>query len=458
MRRGEIRDRVDASYFSLTDSLTRSKFPVHALGDHFWVRDGDHAKFPDSEIAGPDGVRYLRSQDLKDGAIIDDAPIYVSRRYFEKLGRSHIKPGYLLFSIIASIGNCAVVPDEYPDATANRAVGILVPKSEDRLITAYIAFLFETEFGAGLYARIKKGGLQQRTNLADVERLQFPLPPLAERCELVDAMEAARKARRAMLAEADALLAGMDAYLLETLGLASQPNSNHRVFAVRQDALARLDADFHSPRFRAIRDSIERCSHRVQALSVVCERIVTGFAAGTQDQAFDDENGVPHLRPLNLNIYGEISLVPTKRVPRSAVTAEDRCERGEVLFNNTNSTEMVGKSAVFDFEVECACSNHITRLKPSGGVVPEFLAALFNALRSIGYFGLLSTNFNNQAGINLETLSALRVPIPDAPVQQSIAAEIRRRRERARTLRAEAEQGWSEAKRWFEGQLLGPVN
>jgi hypothetical protein len=42
--------------------------------------------------------------------------------------------------------------------------------------------------------------------------------------------------------------------------------------------------------------------------------------------------------------------------------------------------------------------------------------------------------------------------------QQSIAAEIRRRRERARVLRVEAEAGWFEAKHWFEEQLLGPAN
>ena len=51
----------------------------------------------------------------------------------------------------------------------------------------------------------------------------------------------------------------------------------------------------------------------------------------------------------------------------------------------------------------------------------------------------------------------LVVPIPDMTVQMAIAAEVQRRRELARRLRAEAEAGWSEAKRWFEEQLLGPA-
>jgi hypothetical protein len=38
------------------------------------------------------------------------------------------------------------------------------------------------------------------------------------------------------------------------------------------------------------------------------------------------------------------------------------------------------------------------------------------------------------------------------------AAEARRRRGEARRLRAEAESQWQAAKRWFEEQLLGPID
>jgi type I restriction enzyme M protein len=52
----------------------------------------------------------------------------------------------------------------------------------------------------------------------------------------------------------------------------------------------------------------------------------------------------------------------------------------------------------------------------------------------------------------------LSIPFPPrlALSQNDIVIEVRRRRDLARTLRAEAETGWAEAKRWFEEQLLGP--
>ncbi|MEI2783148.1 MAG: hypothetical protein V9H25_18685 [Candidatus Competibacter sp.] len=282
--------------------------------------------------------------------------------------------------------------------------------------------------------------------------------PHEKQADLVTAMDAARAEHWAKLAEADALLAGLDGYVLETLGLPANP-SQRFVFAIRFFDVKnnRTDPDFHSLRSRAIRDTIESGRFSAYPVSQLCTSIVTGFAAGKHEQAFDFEAGVPHLRPLNLNIYGELSIAKTKFVPKEAVGKGDWCQRGDVLFNNTNSTEMVGKSAVFDLEQPCACSNHMTRLKPLNHMNAEFLAAVLNALRSLGYLGLLSTNFNNQAGINTATLSVLRLPCPPKAIQDAISAEVCRRREEARRLRADAEAGWQAAKRWFEEQLLGPV-
>lgn len=291
-----------------------------------------------------------------------------------------------------------------------------------------------------------------------IGRILVPVPPNKKQADLVTAMDTARAEHWAKLAEADALLAGLDGYVLETLGLPANP-SQRFVFAIRFFDVKnnRTDPDFHSLRSRAIRDTIESGRFSAYPVSQLCTSIVTGFAAGKHEQAFDFEAGVPHLRPLNLNIYGELSIAKTKFVPKEAVGKGDWCQRGDVLFNNTNSTEMVGKSAVFDLEQPCACSNHMTRLKPLNHMNAEFLAAVLNVLRSLGYLGLLSTNFNNQAGINTATLSVLRLPCPPKAIQDAISAEVCRRREEARRLRADAEAGWQAAKRWFEEQLLGPV-
>lgn len=165
----------------------------------------------------------------------------------------------------------------------------------------------------------------------------------------------------------------------------------------------------------------------------------TGFAAGLQDQATGREDGIPHIRPLNLLENGNLTLEGTKRVPSESVVPEDVCRRGEVLFNNTNSPAWVGKSVVFDLPVVCACSNHITRICCLDEVLPGFLAESLNTLRGIGYFKTLSTSFNNQAGVNSKTLAETKIPVPPLDVQRRLVTELdAARAERDRAL-ADAE-------------------
>lgn len=126
-----------------------------------------------------------------------------------------------------------------------------------------------------------------------------------------------------------------------------------------------------------------------------------------------DNERVPQLRPFSITPYGQISFETKKFVPISRLQEKDYCKNGEVLFNNTNSAELVGKSAVFDIDAPCAASNHITRITLKKGINPYYIAAFFNMLRSIGYWKLLSTYFNNQAGVNIETLKAVRILLPE---------------------------------------------
>ncbi len=54
-----------------------------------------------------------------------------------------------------------------------------------------------------------------------------------------------------------------------------------------------------------------------------------------------------------------------------------------------------------------------------------------------------------------DDVANLTIPVPYTDVQQTIVAEVNRRRQDARRLRTEAEAGWQAARRWFERELLG---
>ena len=61
----------------------------------------------------------------------------------------------------------------------------------------------------------------------------------------------------------------------------------------------------------------------------------------------------------------------------------------------------------------------------------------------------------NYPAITEPELRNILIPIPSDDIQQTVAAEVARRREEARGLREAAHAGWQAAKRWLEEQLLG---
>src|SRR5579864_9527001 len=90
--------------------------------------------------------------------------------------------------------------------------------------------------------------------------------------------------------------------------------------------------------------------------------IQPGFACGNNNRAGE---GIGHVRPMNVSVEGKIDLSDLKFVPKSEVNKrEERLLRaGDVVFNNTNSHELVGKTAFYNIAQSLAFSNHMTRIR-----------------------------------------------------------------------------------------------
>lgn len=327
-----------------------------------------------------------------------------------------------------------------------------------KVLPEFVYLYTKTDRYAAWVRSIQRPSGQPNINKEEFKSFTIPLPETPKQQRIVATLNAARAARQRKLQEADKLLSGLDGFVLDSLGLTLPASASRTVYAVRlRDARQRFDPDYNSARFRTLRAKIENGRFPAQSVGSLFHPIISGFAAGGDDQTDDPALGVPHIRPLNITNTAELTFEGTKMVPRSAVAPGDFLKQGEVLFNNTNSTVWVGKTVVFDADRDCACSNHITRLTLiDKDHSPYYFAALFNALRGLGFFGLLSTNFNNQAGINVDTLKAVRLSVPEPKAQEKIATEVARRRGEARCLRDEARTIWDDAKRRFEAELLGP--
>ncbi len=126
---------------------------------------------------------------------------------------------------------------------------------------------------------------------------------------------------------------------------------------------------------------------------------------------------------MNVSREGYIDLSDVKYVE---ATNYEPLLAGDVLFNNTNSPELVGKTSFIKHNAAWAYSNHMTRVRfYDGTVAPGWVAYSLHYLFLSGYFKLHCTNHVNQASINSGFLAErVQIPLPPAAEQYHIVAEI----------------------------------
>lgn len=160
-------------------------------------------------------------------------------------------------------------------------------------------------------------------------------------------------------------------------------------------------------------------SWRETTVGNVVHDLQPGFA---QKPGEEDDGTTPQIRTHNVTPDGKITLDGIKHISASAKEAGRYTLRvGDVVFNNTNSEEWVGKTAVFDEEGEYVFSNHMTRLRAHPDLVmPEYLAGYLHQLWAMGYSRTRAKRWVSQAGIEGSALASFKIPLPTLPEQQRI--------------------------------------
>lgn len=153
----------------------------------------------------------------------------------------------------------------------------------------------------------------------------------------------------------------------------------------------------------------------------VCDEVQSGFACG---QHSDDNIGVAHLRPMNVSKEGKIDLGELKFV--HADIDERRLTERDILFNNTNSPELIGKTALVGSHAHgFAFSNHMTRVRFNPAVVPEFGAYQLHYLWMARYYLHRCVKHVNQASISSRDFArSIPVIVPPLAEQKRIIAKI----------------------------------
>ncbi len=149
-----------------------------------------------------------------------------------------------------------------------------------------------------------------------------------------------------------------------------------------------------------------------------------GFACGNHNRNGD---GIVHVRPFNVNTDGNMDFSSVKFIPKTEAHKPERLlQRDDVVFNNTNSPELVGKTAIYQEQDSRAFSNHMTRLRVNPDRLrPAFLAMALHQLWREGYFADKCNNHVSQASISRSVLLETEILVPPLAEQDSLVQQVR---------------------------------
>lgn len=159
---------------------------------------------------------------------------------------------------------------------------------------------------------------------------------------------------------------------------------------------------------------------------------------GTSAKASGTHEGVPILRMGNIQ-RGELDWANLKYLPADHGEFPDLLlADGDVLFNRTNSIELVGKSAVFRGQQRpVSFASYLIRVRCSA-ILPDLLVRYLNSPFGRAWAGRSASQQVGQANISGSKLKALGIPLPPPAEQEEMLRLISLAFARAGRLQGEA--------------------
>ena len=146
--------------------------------------------------------------------------------------------------------------------------------------------------------------------------------------------------------------------------------------------------------------------------------IVNDVRYGSSRQASPDGK-YPYIRMNNITYGGELDLTDLKRIniPDNELS---KCtvRMGDVLFNRTNSKELVGKTCLYDRDETMVLAGFVIRVRVNDKATPEFLVQYMNLPYIKELLLSMCKAACGQANINAQELQNIPIYIPPIDTQE----------------------------------------
>ena len=329
-------------------------------------------------------IPWVTPKDISklDSPILNDAPEYISSKGFEACSTYLLPKGSVLFTSRAPIGNVAIAGR---DMCTNQGFKSLVPSEHVDATYLYYCMLAN----ASKIDALGNGATFKEVPKKTVEEFEIPLPypddpekSLKEQkriAAILDKADGIRRKRKQAIQLADDFLRSV---FLDMFG---DPVTNPKGWEVG-----------------TIRDLIIEAKY------------------GSSGKA-DPQNGkYPILRMGNLTYSGKMDYTNLKYIDVSDKEKEKYVARkGDLLFNRTNSRELVGKTAVFDSNEDMIIAGYLIRVRSNEKSNTHYISGYLNSSHGKSTLLHMCKSIVGMANINAQELQDISIMKPPVTLQNN---------------------------------------
>lgn len=360
------------------------------LGNITQIKGGKRIPKGTSLLKENTGYKYIRVTDMKNGTVLNDDIHYISKDIYNKISNYTISKNDIYITCAGTIGRVGIIPVEFDGANLTENADKIIIKhiNKNLLVKVLSSYIVQKQI-----QEVITTGCQPKLAIKKIEQLKIPLPPINEQQRIVERIES--------------LFVKLDRAKELIENTLAQFEQN-KMAILHKAFIGELTAKWRKE------NNIDLSSWQEKTIDELC----TSLKYGTSKKS-KPEGSVVVLRMGNLQ-NGEIDWSNLMYTDDKDDIEKYLLKKGDVLFNRTNSPELVGKTSIYRGEYPAIYAGYLIKLDYGKDIIGEYLNYMMNSTKAKHYCYTVKTDGVSQSNINAKKIGAFEIPVPTIEEQQEI--------------------------------------
>lgn len=283
------------------------------------------------------------------------------------------------------------------DGVCSSDIYVFESKDPAVLLPELVPFILQSEGFYEYAVKTSAGSLSPRTNWTHLANYEFPLPPVDEQRRIAD-----------LLWAADDVISRHQDLLEKTYSLKKSAIHEYTRKSTVTEKLKSTEFGYLPETWS------------VEPLGNLLKNVQYGLS-----KPLFEEGQYPVFRMMNI-IDGKMAANDMKYIdlPDDELKVY-RVNKGDILFNRTNSADLVGKLGIFELDGDYVFASYLIRLVAKQDLLlPEYLNYYLNSEEGQQRISAFATAGVSQTNINASNLQRVLVPVPPIEEQKQVVAQL----------------------------------